>query len=246
MPRLHDLKVKIYTDSGDVSVIERMARNPLIRGFTTNPTLLRKAGVPDYREFAREALRRVADRPISFEVFSDDWDEMETQAREIASWGANVFVKIPITNTRGESSAALVRRLAGDGVQVNVTAIMTLAQVEAAAAALNPDVAAYVSIFAGRVSDTGRDPLPVLAQTVALLRPTPRWELIWASPRELLNIFQADVIGCHVITVTSDLLAKLDLIGKDLDEYSLETVRMFYDDARKAGYTLGPAEIAGR
>jgi transaldolase len=243
MPSLADLKVKIFTDSADAAVIERMSRNPLIRGFTTNPTLLRKAAVPDYRAFAHDTLRRVTDLPISFEVFSDEWDEMEAQAREIASWGSNVFVKIPITNTRGDSSAALIRRLSSDGIRVNVTAMMTFPQVEAAAAALNPAVPANLSIFAGRIADTGCDPLPLLEATVKFLRPTPNWELIWASPREVLNIFQADAIGCHIITVTPDLLAKLDLIGKDLNQYSLETVRMFHDDAQKAGYSLASTNL---
>ncbi len=238
MSLLNTLKVKIFTDSAELPVIEKMAANPLIQGFTTNPTLMRKAQVVDYRAFAKQVLARIHGRPISLEVLCDDWEEMEAQAREIASWGENVYVKIPITNTRGESCVPLIQRLAADGVQVNITAIMTLAQVESVLPALNPAVRCYISVFAGRVADTGRDPIPMMRQTVALLAPQPNWELIWASPRELLNIFQADAIGCQVITVTPDVLAKLPLVGKDLDSYSLETVHMFFDDAQRAGYTL--------
>jgi transaldolase len=213
-------------------------RNPLIRGFTTNPTLMRKAGVNDYRAFAWDILQAIPDRPISFEVFSDEFAEMERQALEISQWGQNVYVKIPITNTRGESCYGLVRRLADHGVKVNVTAMLTLDQVVHIPPALKNASSAYLSVFAGRIADTGRDPVPIMAAAVELLRPYPNIELIWASPRELLNIFQADAIGCHIITATHDILKKLELVGKDLQRYSLETVMMFYDDAQKAEYTL--------
>jgi transaldolase len=212
--------------------------NPLVAGFTTNPTLMRKSGITDYKAFAKEILQQIRDRPVSFEVFADDFPEMERQAAEIASWGENVLVKIPITNTRGEFTGALLRRLARAGIRVNVTALLTLAQVREASECLGDGPPAKVSIFAGRIADTGRDPVPLMAAAVELLRPFPNLELIWASPRELLNIFQADSIGCHIITATSDVLKKLALVGKDLSQYSLETVRMFYEDARKAGYAL--------
>jgi transaldolase len=233
-----DLTVKVFADGADVEGIARMRANPLVKGFTTNPTLMRRAGIRDYRAFAREVLSIVSDLPVSLEVFSDDFDEMERQAREIATWGPNVFVKVPVTDTSGASSGPLVRRLTADGVQVNVTALMTLAQVADVASWLSEQTASYVSVFAGRIADTGRDPLPLMKRSVELLAARPRAELIWASPRELLNIFQADAIGCHVITVTHDLLKKLTLVGKDLDEYSLETVKMFHDDATAAGYSL--------
>jgi transaldolase len=235
---LSALRVKIYADGADKSTMLEMYANPRIAGFTTNPTLMRKSGVSDYRAFAREILERIPDRPISFEVFADDFAGMERQAAEIASWGENVLVKIPITNTRGESSARLLRHLARAGIRVNVTALLTLEQVRQASECLAGGPSAKVSVFAGRIADTGRDPVPLMAAAVELLRPYPNLELIWASPRELLNVFQADAIGCHIITATSDILRKLDLVGKDLREYSLDTVKMFYDDARKAGYQL--------
>ncbi len=238
MNRLNDLKVKIFADGADKADILRLYGLPYIQGFTTNPTLMRKAGVADYRAFALDVLQSIPDRPISFEVFADRFDEMEQQAREIAGWGENVYVKIPVTNTRGRSSAALVRRLARQGVQVNVTAITTLRQVRKTADALAGGPPAYVSVFAGRVADTGRDPVPLMSAAVALVEDYPNIELIWASPRELWNIFQADAIGCQVITVTPDILKKLALVGKDLEEYSLETVKMFYADAAAAGYQL--------
>ena len=227
MSSISQLRVKLFADGADLKVIETMAANPLIRGFTTNPTLMRKAGVTDYVALAREALRVVAGRPISFEVFSDDFAEMERQALEIVSWGPNVFVKIPVTNTRGDSAAPLVSRLALAGVQLNITAILTEAQVAEMAAVLSPQVASFVSVFAGRIADTGVDPVPVIARSVQLLRGLTRAEVIWASPRELLNVFQADAVGCHVITATADVLNKLTLVGKDLGVYSLETVEMF-------------------
>lgn len=213
-------------------------RNPLIKGFTTNPTLMRQAGISDYERFAREVLESIPDRPISFEVFSDDFQEMEQQALKIASWGKNVFVKIPVTNTLGESSIPLICRLSQQGVQLNVTALMTLRQVEEVTHALKQCPAGYVSVFAGRIADTGRDPVPVMSDAVEILAGNDRLELIWASPREVLNVFQADSVGCHVITATKDILAKLKLAGKDLDVYSLETVKMFRDDAVKAGFVI--------
>jgi transaldolase len=233
-----NFKTKIFADGADVAGIARMAKNPLISGFTTNPTLMRKAGISDYERFAKEVLELVPDLPISFEVFSDDFAEMETQARKIASWGANVYVKIPVTNTQGESSAPLVSRLAGAGVKTNVTAMMTSAQVAAVLPSLAMGPAAYVSLFAGRVADSGRDPLPMMKEAVEMLRESPNVELIWASPREVLNLVQADSIGCHVITMTNDLIAKIALFGKDLDTYSLETVKMFDTDAKAAGFSL--------
>lgn len=238
MKPIRDLQVKIFADGADLKGIATLAANPLIKGFTTNPTLMRKAGVTDYQAFSREVLGIIGGRPVSFEVFSDDFAEMEKQAREIASWGANVYVKIPVTNTKREFAGPLIRRLAQAGVQLNVTALMTNDQVRDVLACLSPTVASYVSVFAGRVADTGCDPLPAMAEAVRLLKANPKAELIWASPRELLNIFHADSIGCHVITVTHDILAKLSLVGKDLAEYSLDTVKMFYNDARQAGFAI--------
>jgi len=238
MPRLDELRVQIFADGADLSGIVEMARRPFIKGFTTNPTLMRKAGVADYRAFAKDVLAAVPNRPISFEVFADDFGEMERQAREIATWGESVFVKIPVTDTRGASAAPLIRRLAGDGIQLNVTALLTLEQVETVSAALGDGAPSFISVFAGRLADTGRDPLPLLAKALEVMRKAPRQQLIWASPREVLNILQADAVGCHVITVTNDLLQKLPLVGKDPLQFSLETVRMFHDDAQKAGYTL--------
>lgn len=238
MKRLADLRVRLFADGADKASILELARNPLIRGFTTNPTLMRKAGVADYEAFAKEILEAIPDRPVSLEVFADEFTEMERQAFKIAGWGSNVFVKIPVTNTRGESSTALLRRLSRAGVRLNVTAILTLEQVREVVPCLATGPSAYISIFAGRVADTGVDPVPLMRDTVELLRPCPNLELIWASPRELLNIFQADGVGCHVVTATHDLLRKLDLVGKDLGQYSLETIRMFYEDGQKAGYLL--------
>lgn len=233
-----NLKVKIFADGADVGEMTALARQPHIKGFTTNPTLMRKAGVTDYRAFARDALAAVPDRPISFEVFADEFDEMRRQAREIATWGPNVYVKVPITNTRGESAIALIRELSNDGVKVNVTAVLSLAQVRSVVPALEGGAPSCVSVFAGRVADTGCDPVPLMGEALQLLREAPSAELIWASPREVLNIFQADAIGCHIITVTHDLLKKLALGGRDLEDYSLDTVKMFYRDAREAGFSL--------
>lgn len=238
MTVLSDLRIKVFADGADMKGILEMAANPLIRGFTTNPTLMRKAGITDYEAFGRDVLARVPDRPVSLEVFADDFPEMERQALRIASWGPNVNVKIPITNTRGESSLPLIERLSKQGVVVNVTAIMTLDQVRGVADAVSVDVSAIVSVFAGRVADTGIDPVPHMTEALNILAEKPRSELLWASPRELLNIFQADAIGCHIITVTNDVLAKLSLVGKNLDVYSRETVEMFYADAKAAGYSI--------
>ena len=238
MKALSTLQVKIFADGADKAGMLEMYRNPLIKGFTTNPTLMRKAGVTDYQAFARDILRAIPDRPLSFEVFSDDFEEMRRQARKIAYWGDNVYVKIPVTNTRSESSVELIRDLTRIGVKLNVTALLTLEQVREVSAALAGGAPACVSVFAGRVADTGRDPVPLMAAAVELLRPYTNIELIWASPRELLNIFHADAIGCHIITVTNDILKKLELIDKDLHEYSLDTVKMFREDAVKANYTL--------
>jgi len=237
-----DLRVKLFADGADLAGMAELAGHPLISGFTTNPTLMRKAGVADYRQFARDVLRLIPDRHVSFEVFSDEFQEMERQALEIASWADNVYVKIPVTNTAGESSGPLIRRLSASGVKVNVTAVMTPAQVEAVAGCLAEETPACVSVFAGRIADTGRDPVPLMRQAVEILRARPKAELIWASPRELLNILQADAIGCHIITATSDILAKLPLIGKGLEEFSLETVQMFRQDAVKAGLTMDVRE----
>jgi len=232
------LQVKIFADGADIASIIELAKQPYIQGFTTNPTLMRKAGVADYESFARQLVREIPNRPISFEVLSDDFEEMEQQALRIASWGSNIYVKIPITNTRGESSASLISRLVRQRVKVNVTAIMTLAQIDAVVPVLRYGPPSCVSIFAGRVADAGCDPLPILCGALTRIRAYPQIELIWASPRELFNIVQADSIGCHIITVTHDLLKKLPMLGRDLTEYSLDTVKMFVDDARAAGFTL--------
>ncbi|MCF8033698.1 MAG: transaldolase [Desulfarculaceae bacterium] len=232
------MKVKLFADGADTGGIKEMAANPMIAGFTTNPTLMRMAGVEDYKSFAKEVLGIVTDRPVSFEVLADDFDEMERQAREIASWGSNVNVKIPVTNTRGDFSGPLIERLTKDGVAVNVTAILTLDQVRGVAQCLTPETEAIISVFAGRIADTGRDPVPDMKEAVEILSPLPKAELLWASPRELLNIIQADEVGCHIITATNDILKKLALVGKDLGQYSQETVHMFWEDAKSAGYSL--------
>ena len=246
MPSVAGLRVKIFADGAELAGIVEMARKPYISGFTTNPTLMRKAGISDYRQFAREVLQAVPDQPVSFEVFSDDFDEMERQALEIQSWGQNVNVKIPVMNTRREFAGPLLSRLSRAGVVLNVTAVMTNEQVERIVQALDGPAPAIVSVFAGRVADTGRDPLPIMRQAVAQVTARPNTELIWASPRELLNIFQADDIGCHIITVTNDILKKLDGVGKDLTQFSLETVEMFRSDAVKAGYNIDCAPALDR
>jgi len=238
MKKVNELKVKIFADGADKAGMLEMYSRPFIKGLTTNPTLMKKAGITDYREFCKDILKSINDKPLSFEVFSDDFSEMERQALEIASWGDNVYVKIPVTNTKKEPCYELVKKLSSQKVKLNVTALMTLDQVDGVVSSLSPDVPSYVSIFAGRIADTGFDPLPLMIRAVELLKAAPASELIWASPRELLNIFQADEIGCHVITVTNDILKKLSLVGYDLDAYSLDTVKMFYADAVAAGYRL--------
>jgi len=240
MKSVSELRVQVFADGADKASMLDLYRQPYIKGFTTNPTLMRKAGVTDYECFAREILRHIPDRPISFEVFADNAPEMERQARKIARWAPNVYVKIPVTNTRREPMYDLIRRLSADGIQVNATAVLALDQVRHIAKALRGGAPSYISVFAGRVADTGRDPVPLMKSALELMAPEPKMQLVWASPRELLNIFQADEIGCHIITVTSDVLKKVSLIGKDLHDYSLETVRMFHDDAARSGYTLEP------
>jgi len=238
MTALERLKVKIFADGADLEEIATLARNPLIKGFTTNPTLMRKQGIADYESFGRALLKIVTDRPVSFEVFADDPAEMAEQAYAIAAWGRNVNVKIPVTTTHGVFVGPLIGTLSAAGVMVNVTAVTTLDQARGIAEVLAPGTPAIVSVFAGRVADTGRDPVPIMREAVNILRARPKAELLWASPRELLNIFHADEVGCHIITVTNDILKKLTLVGKDLAEYSLETVRMFHSDAQKSGYSI--------
>lgn len=238
MNGVEKLKVKIFADGADKAGMLEMYAKPFIKGLTTNPTLMKKAGISDYKAFAKDILVAIPDKPISFEVFSDDFTEMERQALEIANWGDNVYVKIPVTNTRREPAHALVQKLSKAGVKLNVTALMTLAQVREVVDALDASVPSYVSVFAGRIADTGSDPVKLMTAAVGIVKLKPLSELIWASPRELLNIFQADEIGCHIITVTNDILKKLSLVGYDLDEYSLDTVKMFYNDAVAAGFSL--------
>jgi transaldolase len=238
MTSLSQLKVKIFADGADKAAMLDMYAKPYIRGLTTNPTLMRKSGIANYRAFAKEILSQINDKPVCFEVLADDFAEMERQALEIASWASNVYVKIPVTNTKRETSCGLVKRLADRQVKLNVTAIMTLSQVQEVSVALNPGTASYVSVFAGRIADTGIDPLPLMVSAVDMLKANSKAELVWASTRELLNIFQANDIGCQVITVTIDILRKLPLIGYDLTEYSMDTVKMFYDDAQRAGFSL--------
>lgn len=238
MSVVDSLKVKIYADGADREGMLEMYEKSYIQGFTTNPTLMRKAGIEDYESFARDILEVISDRPISFEVFADEFEEMERQALEIAKWGDNVYVKIPITNTRQQSASGLIQRLSSQGVRLNITAILALDQVREVAAAVQNGPGCIVSVFAGRIADTGVDPIPIMKDALAILQPVPNAELLWASPREVLNIYQADAIGCDIITATNDLLRKLSLAGKNLVEYSLETVRMFYEDAEEAGYQL--------
>jgi transaldolase len=235
---ISNLKIKLFADGADLAGIKEMYQNSFIKGFTTNPTLMRKAGIQDYKLFALEVIQAIPDRPISFEVFADEFDEMEKQALEIASWGKNVSVKIPVTNTRKEFAGPLIERLSHAGVALNVTALTTLEQVKSVTKQLSSNVPAIISVFAGRIADTGRDPVPLMAEAVKVLSDKPQSELIWASPRELLNIFQAESVGCHIITATNDILKKLILVDKDLDQYSLETVQMFYKDAQAAGYKI--------
>jgi transaldolase len=238
MPRLDDLSVKIFADGADRAGIAELAAHPWIKGFTTNPTLMRAAGVDNVESFARDVIGIIGDRPVSFEVFSDDFADMERQALKMAAWGDNVYVKVPVTNTAAEFSGTVIRRLAAEGVRLNVTALMTLAQVRDVAEVLRGGPPSFVSVFAGRIADSGRDPLPIMSAAIEMLRPEPQIELIWASPREVLNLVQADSVGCHIITVTHDLLKKLPSLGRDLDEFSLDTVKMFHRDGLAAGFQL--------
>ena len=233
-----DLKIKIFADGADLNGMLEMYSKPHIKGLTTNPTLMRKAGISNYKEFAKEVLSEIKEKPISFEVFSDDLDEMCRQALEIASWGENVYVKIPVTNTEGVSTSQVIRYLTQREVKVNITALMTVGQVRSVSEVLNPGVSSCVSVFAGRIADTGRSPVPIMEAALDILRDLGNAELIWASPRELLNVIEADRIGCHIITATTDILKKLTLLDMNLDEYSLETVKMFRQDAVNAGFQL--------
>jgi transaldolase len=235
---LDQISTRIFADGADLDAILKLAADPRIAGFTTNPTLMWKAGLTDYAEFAERLLERITEHPISFEVFADDVEEMRRQATVIDSWGENVYVKIPVTTTSGESMAPLVRELSEGGVKVNVTALFTTAQVELITAAVKDGAPSYISVFAGRIADAGVDPVPIMARSVKIMLDAPRSELIWASPREILNLVQADQVGCHIITVTHELLKKLDCLGKSLEQYSLETVRMFHGDATAAGFKL--------
>lgn len=246
MSTLKKLRVKIFADGADLDGILAMYANPLIKGFTTNPTLMRKAGITDYESFARKVIAAVPDRPVSFEVFADDFDSMIRQAYTIASWGDNINVKIPVTNTKGEFAGPAIKELSAAGVKLNVTALMTLKQVHDVTECLAPRTSAIISVFAGRIADTGVDPLPLMRDALTIMKARPMAELIWASPRELLNIFQADDIGCHIITVTNDILGKLGTVDKDLTEYSLDTVKMFYKDATAAGFSINVAPGAMR
>jgi transaldolase len=238
MKSMNDLRIKIFADGADEKGIADLAANPMIKGYTTNPTLMRAAGVSDYEAFAQRVLQVVPEAPISFEVFADDWDDIERQARKITTWGKNVFVKIPITNTHGDSSAAVMHRLASDGIRLNITGMLTVDQVRTSSENLAGGPQCIISVFAGRIADTGVDPIPLMCEALDVMQPHANLELLWASPRELLNIVQADAIGCHIITVTHDLLKKLPILGRDLAEYSLDTVRMFHRDAAAAGFEL--------
>jgi transaldolase len=235
---LDRISTRIFADGADLDGILTLAADPRIKGFTTNPTLMRKAGLTRYAEFAQQLLEQVTEHPVSFEVFADDSEEIRRQARLIAGWGDNVYVKIPITTTTGEPLAALIRELSEDGVKINVTALFTTAQVELITAAVMDGAPSNISVFAGRIADAGVDPVPIMVRSLEIMEQAPRAELIWASPREILNLVQADQIGCHIITVTHDLLKKLDCLGKNLEQYSLETVQMFHNDAVAAGFTL--------
>jgi transaldolase len=238
MTNADQLKVKLFADGADLESMLALYQDPKIKGFTTNPTLMNKAGISDYEEFAKQVLSAIPDRPVSFEVFADDMPSMQAQAKEIASWGPNVNVKIPVTNTKGEFTGPIIRKLSAEGVQLNVTAIMTLEQVKAIADNLSLETPSIISVFAGRIADTGLDPMPIMRECIEVLKDLPKAELLWASPRELLNIIQADEVGCHIITATPDVLDKLKSLEKDLTVFSLETVQMFYGDAKAAGYTI--------
>jgi len=238
MESINNLKIKLFADGADINEMKRIYREGIVKGFTTNPTLMRKANVANYEAFAKDVLKEICDLPISFEVFSDEFDTMEIEARKIASWGKNVNVKIPITNTKGELSTALIKKLSGEGISLNITAILTVEQVEAVARVISPRTRTIISVFAGRIADTGRDPVPYMKEAVSILKSNRNAELLWASSRELLNIFQAESCGCHIITVTSDILKKIQNIGKDLGILSLDTVKMFYEDARASKYEI--------
>ena len=238
MNGLQNFRIKLYADGADLAGMIEEYRKGIVSGFTTNPTLMKKAGVTSYEEFAKAALKAIPDLPISFEVFSDDLPGMEREARKIASWGENVYIKIPVTNTHGKSTAPLVKELSHDGLKLNVTAVLTLEQVRTIARELSPDTPSIVSVFAGRIADTGRDPVPVMKDAVNVLKPLPKAELLWASTREMLNLAQAESCGCHIITITNDILKKIPQLGKDLNQLSLETVQMFYSDAQSAGYKI--------
>lgn len=238
MPEISELRIKLFADGANIDEIVKMNANILIKGLTTNPTLMKKSGVHNYKEFCLEVLQIVKEKPISFEVFSDEIDEMENQAHKISSWAENVYVKIPITNTKGQSTASLVEKLSREGIKVNITAVMTEEQILEISRKLDGETSSYVSIFAGRIADTGRDPISLVKKSLEILSECRNTEIIWASPRELLNIFQADAIGCHIITATSDILNKLNLVGYDLTEYSLDTVKMFYRDALECSYKI--------
>jgi transaldolase len=238
VPESPSVEIKIFADGADVESIIELSKDPVISGFTTNPTLMRKAGVAEYEEFARDVLGYVGERAVSFEVISDEFEEMRHQAVRLSSWGSNVYVKIPVTNTRRESASDLIRDLSSEGVKLNVTAILSLGQVETVANALEESAGAIVSVFAGRIADAGQDPVPVMAAARDVLAPFPSMELLWASPREILNLCQAEAVGCDIITMTHDLLKKISGLGRDLEEVSLDTVKMFYNDAKTAGYSL--------
>ena len=238
MPKMNKLKIKLFADGANLDGMLSLYKDPNIKGFTTNPTLMKKAGITDYEKFAKQVLLEIPDRPVSFEVFADDLDDMFVQAKTIASWGSNVNVKIPVTNTKGEFTGPIIKRLSGLGVQLNITAVFTQEQVRTIAENLSSDTAAIVSVFAGRIADSGLDPMPIMSECVEILKDFPEAELLWASPREFLNIVQADQVGCHIITAPPDLLIKMKLLGKDLTKFSLETVQMFYNDAQEAGYTI--------
>lgn len=236
--KIEELNIKIFADGAEKADMLALAEKPYIKGFTTNPTLMRKAGITDYEGFAKDILSVIRDRPISFEVFSDDFSEMERQAKLIASWGENVYVKIPVTNTKGEPSYDLIKRLAAEGIKLNVTAVFTIEQVKHIIESLIKEVPAVISVFAGRIADTGVDPIPLMKEAKALIAESPNYELLWASPRELLNIFHAEEAGSDIITVTADILKKTEKIGYSLESFSIDTVKMFYDDGQKAGYKL--------
>jgi transaldolase len=238
MSELNKLNIKIFADGADIVSMKKAYQEGIVSGFTTNPTLMKKAGITDYETFAKEVLSEIQDLSISFEVFSDDFENMEREARKIASWGNNIHVKIPITNTKKESSIPLIKKLSAEGISLNITAIMPISQVQEVAQVLNPEVNNIVSIFAGRIADTGRDPIPIMKEAAQILKPNPNADLLWASPREVLNIFHADQCGCRIITCTNDILKKLKTLGKDLNQFSLETVQMFYDDAQSSGFKI--------